>query len=333
MTAAYPEPRANPHFHGHEAAVAALHGAATGGRLHHGWLISGAPGIGKATLAFRFARWLLAGAANADLAVAESLPSFARIAAGTHPDVFTVERRLHAKTGRMQSEIVIATIQEASRFMRLTPAEGGWRVVVIDGAEAMNPNAANALLKLLEEPPPRSILLLLTAAPGRLPATIRSRCRRLALAPLPEPEMRMLLAAYMPGLPDDTTTRLLAAAEGSIGTALALAEGGGMAVAALVEEALRAPVPPARAQGIADAVSRAVEGEDDFARFMAMLRGGLAAGTRAAARDGQRRLGGPELADKVTLWQEFGRIEHQVQTLNLDKRAAVIVALSALHGS
>ncbi len=333
MSAVNPEPRANPHFHGHAAAVAALHGAASTGRLHHGWLVSGIPGIGKATLAFRFARWLLAGATTADLAVPETLPSFARIAAGTHPDVFTVERRLHAKTGKLQSEIVINTIQEASRFMRLTPAEGGWRVVVIDGAESMNPNAANALLKLLEEPPPRSILLLLTSAPGRLPPTIRSRCRRLALAPLPEAEMRRLLAAYMPGLPDETVARLVAAAEGSIGTALALAEGGGMAVAALVDEALRAPVPPVRAQGIADAVARAVEGEDDFARFMAMLRGGLAAGTRAAARAGQGRPASSNLADKVALWQEFGRIEHQVQNLNLDKRAAVIVALSALHGS
>ena len=104
------------------------------------------------------------------------------MAAATHPDLFTVERRINAKTEKLQSEIVIATIQEASAFMRLTPAEGGWRVVIVDGAEDMNPNAANALLKLLEEPPPRAILLLTTAAPGRLLPTIRSRCRMLPMA-------------------------------------------------------------------------------------------------------------------------------------------------------
>ncbi len=178
------EPRANPLFIGHSGAVAALAGAAKSGRLHHGWLISGPSGIGKATLAFRFARWLLAGGAATDLSLDPASPVFHRVAAATHPDLFTVERRINVKTEKLQSEIVINTIQEACKFMRLTPAEGGWRVVVIDGAEDMNPNAANALLKLLEEPPARAILLLVTAAPGRLLPTIRSRCRSLPMAGL-----------------------------------------------------------------------------------------------------------------------------------------------------
>jgi DNA polymerase-3 subunit delta' len=321
------EPRANPLFVGHEGAVAALHGAAASGRLHHGWLISGQPGIGKATLAFRFARWLLASGTAPDLSVPESSGAFRRAAAGTHPDLFTIERRINVKTEKLQSEIVIATIQEAGKFMRLTPAEGGWRVVVIDGAEDMNPNAANALLKLLEEPPARAILLLATNAPGRLLPTIRSRCRALPLGKLADDEMGDLLTAYAPELSRPEQARLIGLAEGSIGNALTLAAEGGLALAGLVDEVLAAPVEPGRAQIIAETVTRQVEGADKFSTFMGLLRAGLAAGTRRAARAGV-----PNLSHRTVVWQEFGKIERDVVGLNLDKRAAIIVALSQLHG-
>jgi DNA polymerase III subunit delta' len=324
------EPRANALFSGHEGAVAALAHAAASGRLHHGWLISGAPGIGKATLAYRFARWLLAGGTEADLSLPENAPVFRRVAAGTHPDLFTVARRVNVKTDKMQSEIVVATIQEASTFMRLTPAEGGWRVVIIDGAEDMNPNAANALLKLLEEPPARAILLLVTSAPGRLLPTIRSRCRALPMAPLPDDILSALLAEYAPELGAEERARLAGLAEGSIGAALTLAAEGGVALAGLVEEVLTAPIAPARAQHIADTVARPVEGEDKFSTFFTLLRAGLAAHARAAARSGEPA---QRLAGEVALWQDFGKLEREVVGLNLDKRAAVIVALSQLHRS
>ena len=319
------EPRANALLRGHEGAVNALYHAAISGRLHHGWLLAGPPGIGKATLAYRFARWLLAGDENPDLFLPETSPVFRRVAAGTHPDLFTVERRINAKTEKLQSEIVIATIQEASAFMRLTPAEGGWRVVVVDGAEDMNPNAANALLKLLEEPPPRAILLLVSAAPGRLLPTIRSRCRVLPMSPLPEAPMRALLADYAPEI---DATRMIELSEGSIGNALILVESDGMALAALVDEALEAPVKPARAQAIADNVARAVEGADKFELFFSLLRTRLAARTRAAAR-----AGATQLCHNVTLWQDFGKLEREVLGLNLDKRAAIVLALEQLHRS
>jgi DNA polymerase-3 subunit delta' len=322
------EPRANPHFVGQDGAVAALFGAATSGRLHHGWLLSGPAGIGKATLAFRFARWLLAGAAAPDLGVDPANPVAHRVAAGSHPDLFTVERRINTKTDKMQSEIVINTVQAACRFMRLTPAEGGWRVVVIDGAEDMNPNAANALLKVLEEPPARAILLLATAAPGRLLPTIRSRCRALPMGGLAPDEMAALLRLYLPDLAAAEAARLIELAEGSIGAALTLAAEGGVAIANLVDEALAGPVSAARAQSIAEAVTRTSEGVDKFETFFALLRRGLAAGTRQAARQGR-----PFLANAVAVWQEIGRIEREALGLNLDKRAAILVALSQLHGT
>jgi len=324
------EPRANPAFLGHQAAVASLFHAASSGRLHHGWLISGPAGIGKATLAFRFARWLLAGAATADFAVPESHPVFRRVAANTHPDLFTVERRINEKTDKLQSEIVIKTVREAIGFMHHTPAEGGWRVVIIDGAEDMNTQTANALLKLLEEPPKRAILLLVTSAPGRLLPTIRSRCRALALGNLSEAEVAALLADYAPELGASERARLAGLAEGSIGTALALAAEGGLSLAGLVEEALAAPVAPERAQSMAESIARQVEGADKFETFFALLRAGLAAQTRAAARAGDAPA---RLAGRVALWQEFGRLEREVVGLNLDRRAAIVVALSQLHGA
>jgi DNA polymerase-3 subunit delta' len=128
-------PRAQPNFIGHSAALASLTEAAAANRLHHGWLIGGPPGVGKATLAFRFARHLLAGGTTGNMAVDPDNPVFRRVAAGTHPDLFTVERRVNEKTDRLQTEIVVNTIQQAAGFMRRTAGEGGWRVVVIDGAE------------------------------------------------------------------------------------------------------------------------------------------------------------------------------------------------------
>jgi DNA polymerase-3 subunit delta' len=318
-------PRENTLLLGHEAAVRAFHNAAASGRLHHAWLIGGPHGIGKATLAYRFARWLLAGGTAEDLSVPPDLPAAKRVAANTHADLLTIERRFDDKRKKMQTEIVIDTVHEVGKFLRLTPGEGGWRVVIVDGAEQMNRNAANALLKLLEEPPKRAILLLVSHAPGRLLPTIRSRCRSLNLAPLASGDVESLLGVYAPELGHAEQAKLARLSEGSIGTAMTLAAGDGVAIAGLVDEALAAasPLPPARAQAIADVLGRS---EDGFSVFMDLLRAGMAKATRQAARSGS----GGSLAGQVSLWQEFARMEREVINLNLDKRAAIIVALSQL---
>src|SRR5271169_1750093 len=196
-----PGPRANPLLLGHEAAEATLLEAMRSGRMHHAWLITGPDGVGKATLAFRFARRLLAGMPDGDtLALDPAHPVFRRVAAGSHADLLTVERAYDDKRKRMRTQIAVDDVRRISSFMSLTPAEGGWRVVVVDGAEELNQASANALLKILEEPPRRAILLLVCGAPGRLLPTIRSRCRRLRLDPLGPGAMERLLAAYLPNL-------------------------------------------------------------------------------------------------------------------------------------
>ncbi len=328
-----PEPRANPLLAGHDAAQAMLAEAMRGGRMHHAWLITGAPGIGKATLAFRFARRLFAGPA-ATLDLPESHPVFRRVAARTHADLLTVEREWDPKRKRLRGEIVVDDVRKVSEFMRLTPAEGGWRVVIVDGVEDVNRNSANALLKILEEPPPRAVILLVCAAPGRLLPTIRSRCRRLPLGPVPDDALAGLLNTWLPELPEEQRLRLVTLAEGSPGRALQLAEGGAVAWSELVNDVLgRAPTLTAEAAyKVADTLGR---DEDAFSTFMDLLRAGISAAVRDAARgradpDQARLLGVRPLDAWVDVWHALTRLQDDTESAYMDKRQALVTGLTML---
>ncbi len=278
----HPEPRANPDLLGHETAERIWSEARAGGRLHHAWLITGTEGIGKATLAYRFARGLLAGdAPGGSTPLDPADPIFRRIAAGTHAGLMTIEREADEKTKRLRREIVVDQMREITQFLRRTAGEGGWRVVIIDGAEDMNPNAANALLKLLEEPPTGALLLLVCHAPGLLPPTIRSRCRRLRLSPLAADTVEALLARYLSDLPAAERAPMARLAEGSIGRALTLAGGDGPAMAAQVAGVVAEIPRGGAALTLADAVAR---DEAGFSLFMDLLRQAIAGAVRQGAR-------------------------------------------------
>ncbi len=133
------------------------------------------------------------------MALEPTHPVFRRVAAGAHADLHTVELAYDEQRRRMRTQIAVEDVRKISTFMSLTPAEGGWRVAIVDGAEEMNQSSANALLKILEEPPRRAILLLVCGAPGRLLPTIRSRCRRLRLDPLGNDAMERLLGGLSAG--------------------------------------------------------------------------------------------------------------------------------------
>ncbi len=331
-------PRENPLLFGHTLAETQLLDALASGRMHHAWLITGAEGVGKATLAYRFARRLLAGhapgsTAGHPLAIDPKSPVFRRVAIGSHADLLTVEREWDEKKARLRGEIVVDDVRAVSAFLRLTPAEGGWRVVVIDGAEHMNRNAANALLKMLEEPPPRAILLLTCAAPGRLLPTIRSRCRRLGLQPLDEPAMATALGHYLPDMPASERTQLAAIAAGSPGRALLLAEEKGLQLATLAAEVLDGvpsfPLP--RAIALADQLGG--RGEDRFTPFMTLLCDALAASLRRAARGAPERLTQLRpLAEWAELWQSLTHILDETERLNLDRRQALLSSIVLLNG-
>ncbi|MEQ1929656.1 MAG: AAA family ATPase, partial [Parvularculaceae bacterium] len=175
-----------------------LRSALEAGRLSNGWMVAGPKGAGKATLAYRLARGILDPgglASEGGLFMDPKARTFRLVAARGHPDLFVAEKSFDDKNERYATEITVETIRELSSFLSKTAAFGGWRVAIVDAADELNRNAANALLKSLEEPPQRTLVLLVANEPGRLLPTIRSRCRRIDLKPLPDAEIASLLSA------------------------------------------------------------------------------------------------------------------------------------------
>jgi DNA polymerase-3 subunit delta' len=227
----FPHPRETFALLGQDAALGRAARAIRSGRPPGAWLITGAPGVGKATLAYRIARYLLAhGAGDAgaeDLCVAEDETAARQVMAQSHPGLLILKRAINPKTGKLMTVLSVDEIRRLSDFFGMTSGAGGWRVAIVDTADDMNDNAANALLKMLEEPPANAMLLLLSNTPGRLLPTIRSRCQRLDLRPLDDALMAKALAKYLPDLDPDERAALARLSGGSIGAALTLATGEG----------------------------------------------------------------------------------------------------------
>lgn len=340
----WPAPRANPELLGQQAGEGALLAAAASGRLAHAWLITGPCGIGKATLAFRFARFLLgppAGQASAPggLAVPADSAVFRRVASGGHADLLTVERGFDDRRERLRKEIVVDDVRAVGAFLAQTPAEGGWRIVVVDKAGALNRNAANALLKVLEEPPEKALLLLVSDAPGGLLPTIRSRCRRLALPPLPAAAVAELLGRYRPDLGCGEREALAAVADGSIGTALAMAEAGaGQLQADLQRLFVSLPaLDPVGLHRLCDGALK--QGDGGFAVLSLLIRWWLARLVRAAAGAGGLADAGSGTAEPAALakvagaapldrwlevWDKTTRLLAVADSANLDRKQVLL---------
>lgn len=333
----------------HAAAESTLLAVFNSGRMPHAWLIAGPKGIGKATLAFRFARFVLVqgerggsmfdGPASSLRIPAED-PVFARTASLGHADLLVIERAWDERGGRWRSEITVDEIRRISAFYAMTAAEGGYRICIVDAADEMNANAANALLKALEEPPPRSLLLLVAHAPGRLLPTIRSRCRTLRLQALSDADVGTVLRSVLPDQNETDLEALVALAEGSPGRAVALAAQGGLELYRGLL-ALLASLPKldiVELHGFGERLARG--GPGAFRVFGDLIGWWLARLVRAAAAGEivageavvMRRLsGGRGLDQWIEVWENVTRLVARADSLSLDRKQVVLSVFSALE--
>jgi DNA polymerase-3 subunit delta' len=339
-------PRANSQLVGHEGAELALRQLYDSGRLPHALLFSGPRGIGKATLAFRFARLVLAGGGEgAGLAVDPESGVFRRVAAGSHADLLTVEREYDARRRRLRADISVDSAREIAGFLRLTAAEGGWRVVVVDGAEEMTRNAANAVLKILEEPPRQALLLLVSHGPGRVLPTIRSRCRQFPLPSLAASVVAELVMRRRPGITCEEAAALAALASGSIGRALDLSDAGGGALYKRLLALTSVDGPPnvgklyAFIDGLlapdAENSYRAVEDllSHLLGRIAVAAARGEAGGTEAVGGEAAaiRRLAGrSQPARWAKLRSDIAALFGRTEDLNLDRKQTMLDAFLAI---
>jgi DNA polymerase-3 subunit delta' len=330
-------PRETTKLFGHGDAERALLEVYKTARMPHAWLIGGPPGIGKATLAFRLARFILTYPdpkapdvqQATSLAVDEANLTTRRIAAQAHGDLLVLERTINEQTDKLFTVIRVDDVRRTVSFFGSTSTEGGWRIAIVDAVDDLQREGANALLKILEEPPKRSLLMLMSHAPGRELSTIRSRCRRLLLRPLDEADVARALAAATGGdLRDQQILDAAAAAEGSVARALQLFEGPALALRRRVLDLLRQlPNPDAREiHSVGDTLAGA--DPQTIAAFTDLINGWLSSRLSDDPRTFNRELN--KLARLAEAWEKINRQARDVEAYNLDRKSFVFFVFGAL---
>ena len=319
-------------LHGHDAAIAAFRAALDGGRTHHAWLLAGPEGVGKALFADKAALRVLAEGAGPPVAmpgldVPDEHPVARLVAAGSHPDLMRLERLTKEGGTELARSINVEQVRGLQRLFATTTSLSPRRAVVIDAIDDLERNAANALLKNLEEPPPDTIFLLVSHSPERLLPTIRSRCRVLRLAPLADDAMASALRAALPDAAAAEIETLVAVGEGAPGRAIAWR---GLDIAALDREmdALVRAGDPSNARRSALAASLALKAaQPRYEAFLARAPSRIAAAART--RTGLAR------AEAIKLWERATSLAGSARRHSLDPGSVVFELagmLAALAG-
>ncbi|MGH6870926.1 MAG: DNA polymerase III subunit delta' [Rhizomicrobium sp.] len=326
-----PHPRESFALVGQDAALGRIARAIRAGRAPQGLLLSGQPGIGKATLGYRIARYLLRYGATdqgpADLAVSANDPVSMQVAAGAHPGLLLLKRGPNPDTGKLMTVLSVHEVRKLAGFFGLTSGAGGWRVAIVDTADDMNDAAANALLKALEEPPTRAMLILLANAPGRLLPTIRSRCQRFELRPLDEETLAREIERRVPDLSPPERRSLARLAGGSLGAALALASEDGLVLAGEADTLIERAAAPdiAATLALAEKLARMTDGVDRFGQFLIQV---LTERIYARALSGA-----PRLERWTAVLETLKRSFLRTDALHLEPRQTILSAARAIAGA
>lgn len=318
-----PHPRRQDRLFGHAEVEADLMAEWRSGRLPHGLLIGGPEGVGKATMAYRIARFVLSGgaapASQHSFDVPESHPVWRQVAALSHPDLLVLRRVPEPGEEKIPTVIPAEMVRKVRNFFGATAGSGGWRVCIVDAVDDLNSFGANALLKTLEEPPPRALFLLVTHAPGRVLPTIRSRTRAVRLKPLGGAEVLAALDHLAPALALEEADLPAAAAAsgGSVRRAIVLARGEGMEVRAATQRALE-QLPQPRMEEL-HALGARLQGDrgDGLDLFLETVSDWIAAEATSglAGRARLVRLG--------EVWEKVRRSGAEADIYNLDRKALV----------
>jgi len=329
-----PHPRDQHAFFGHPEAEAAFVEGIRSGRLHHAWLIGGPAGIGKATLAYRVARRLLglrrgeeAGVASLDLD--PGTPASRQVAALSHPNLTVLRRAAATNKKAASATIPVDAVRRALSLFGSTAADGGYRVGIVDSAQDLTVASANALLKVVEEPPPRSIFLIVSHAPQRLLPTIRSRCRRLLLRPLAGEDIRAVVRTLGPPwteAPPEVLEQAIRLGEGSVGRTLDMLDADKVKLVADVNGALEAlpQVEPKRILALAEGLARR-DAEDSYELALDTVHRWVSRRLHEQASAGALRL-----APLVEVCDKVARSAQEIDTYNLDRRPFVLALFDDL---
>ncbi|WP_036257427.1 DNA polymerase III subunit delta' [Methylocapsa aurea] len=327
-----PHPREATRLFGHAEAEKDLLDSYRAGHLPHAFIIGGPPGIGKATFAWRLARFLLVNPDPASAACAEAVDLFVpgdhtiahQIGSLAHPDLFLLRRSWNEKTKKLFTDIRVEDVREVIHKFHQAAGRAGYRICILDSAEDLNASSANALLKLIEEPPPRSVFLIVAHKPGQVLATIRSRCRKVALKPLGPADIALIAAALGPPwslAPEGALTAAIARAHGSMHEVLRLLNGPGVELDAQLSQMLDdlPEIDWRKVHALADRVSLRDNG-DDYAALLVSVFDWLHACVRRQAEAGEARA----LAPYAQVWEKVSEAAREADTFNLDKRPLVL---------